>query len=81
MDCHPGVAHVRVTLHGRLALTDRGHQTDRATIAGLAPLPSEIDWCRDSLDFHPNEMRFAALDAAGHSLGDRTVFSIGGDEL
>ena len=33
---------------------------------------------RETLDFHPNGMRLAALDAAGHPFFERTYYSVGG---
>ncbi len=105
---------VRVTLYGSLALTGRGHHTDRAVILGLmgfAPAtldPDDADralfetsrtgalklgaqqtiafdpardivWAgRQRLPQHPNALTFAAFDADGAMLLERTWFSIGG---
>lgn len=71
----------RVTLYGSLSLTGKGHLTDQAIIAGLAPAPCEILWSRKELDFHPNGMKFEALDKSGNCVEDWTTFSIGGGEL
>jgi L-serine dehydratase len=78
---HPQTAAVRVTLYGSLSLTGRGHLTDRAIIDGLQPLHSEIIWSREMLPFHPNGMRFEALDAVGERKATWTIFSVGGGEL
>ena len=78
---HPQAEVVRVTLYGSLSLTGQGHLTDRAIIDGLRPLRSELVWSRDSLPFHPNGMRFEALDAGGERTAVWTVFSVGGGEL
>ena len=64
---HPEAAAFRVTLYGSLAATGRGHMTDRAIIDTLLPTaPVDIVWqAREFLPFHPNGMRFQALDTAG----------------
>lgn len=77
----PEAASYRVHLHGSLSLTGKGHLTDRAIMAGLAPVPCEIVWSGTALPFHPNGMRFEALDETGTTIADWTVFSIGGGEL
>ncbi len=74
-------AQVEVTLYGSLSLTGRGHLTDRAVQEGLAPLACSLTWQDEALPFHPNGMRFRALDAVGGELGRWTVFSVGGGEL
>jgi L-serine dehydratase len=107
-------ARVAVTLYASLALTGRGHATDRAVILGLAGFnPRGLDpdaadtvilearashWLmlggrqgiafdeatdlrwegRTRLPQHPNALKFAAFDAAGALIGERTYFSIGG---
>ncbi len=107
-------ARVKVTLYASLALTGRGHATDRAVILGLAGFePRTLDpdqaekvveavraegrlnfagrreiafdeandlvWeGRQRLPQHPNALTFAAFDAAGALLAERTYFSIGG---
>ncbi|HEX3887764.1 MAG TPA: L-serine ammonia-lyase [Phenylobacterium sp.] len=107
-------ARVRIILYASLALTGRGHATDRAVILGLAGFePRTLDpdhadqlvaavradgrlnlagqheiafdeatdllWeGRTRLPQHPNAVKFAAFDAAGEVLAERTYFSIGG---
>jgi L-serine dehydratase len=108
------VERVEVILYASLALTGRGHATDRAVILGLSGFeprtldPDEADkvveqvryfgrlnlagrhgiafdeardllWeGRTRLPQHPNAVKFAAYDAAGDRLAERTYFSIGG---
>jgi L-serine dehydratase len=109
------VARVETTLYASLALTGRGHATDRAVILGLAGFqPSSLDpdageaaltriraeaWLtlggdgpgvafderRDILwagaerrPQHPNALKFAAFDADGDVIAERTYFSVGG---
>jgi L-serine dehydratase len=107
-------ARVEATLYASLALTGRGHATDRAVILGLAGFePRGLDpdaaegvitevranhWLnlagrrgiafdeatdllwegRTRLPQHPNALKFAAFDAAGELIAERTYFSIGG---
>jgi len=107
-------ARVEVALYASLALTGRGHATDRAVILGLAgfeprtldpdaadlalatirergrlPLAGrqeiafdearDIVWeGRTRLPQHPNALKFAAFDASGGVLAQRTYFSVGG---
>jgi L-serine dehydratase len=107
-------ARVATTLYASLALTGRGHATDKAVILGLAGFePRTLDpdaadaavaQVRDSgrlklagtheIAFdegrdllwegrtrppqHPNALKFAAFDAQGAVLAERTYFSIGG---
>ena len=79
---HPGIAGARVTLYGSLAATGKGHMTDKAVAAGLAPVPVEIVWKADIfLPQHPNGMRFEALDTDGKVTAEWTTFSIGGGDL
>jgi L-serine dehydratase len=108
------VERVETTLYASLALTGRGHATDRAVILGLAGFePRTLDpdaaeatlagvrdggrlqlagrreiafdaardlvWAgRTRLPQHPNALKFAAFDAEGAPVAERTYFSIGG---
>ena len=105
---------VEVTLYASLALTGKGHATDRAVILGLCGFqPRSLDpdaadaavhavraegaltlagkkriafdeardliWeGRTRLPQHPNALKFAAFDAAGDRIAEKTYFSIGG---
>jgi len=107
-------ARVRVELYGSLAMTGKGHGTDRAVLVGLeGATPEEVDpawmqervaairhggrlallggheiafaepsdlvWNRKQLlPLHSNGLRFAAFDAAGAPLDERTYYSVGG---
>ena len=108
------VARVETRLYGSLALTGKGHATDRAILLGLSgmrPATLDPDTCdtlianirqsgrlclggthgiafddardlvflqRERLDFHSNAMHFAAFDAIGAELAQRTAYSVGG---
>lgn len=80
---NPDAAKFKVTLYGSLAGTGRGHFTDVAIEETLTPIaPVEIDWQPQVfLPFHPNGMRFCALNAQGEKTDQWTVYSIGGGQL
>jgi len=78
---HHDAARVRVTLHGSLAATGKGHLTDQAILQGLAPLQAEILWDPQPLAFHPNGMTFEAISDQGDVTTTWRIFSVGGGEL
>jgi L-serine dehydratase len=79
---HPQAPRFRVTLYGSLAATGKGHMTDAAIANGIAPLPVEILWePQQVLPFHPNGMRFEALDETGAARAAWTVYSTGGGAI
>ena len=77
---HPEAASFQVTLYGSLAATGKGHMTNVAIVEVLQPhAPVEIIWePKVFLPFHPNGMKFVALNGAGDILDEWTVYSIGG---
>lgn len=80
---HPEAASFKVTLYGSLAATGKGHMTNVAIVEVLQPhAPVEIIWePKVFLPFHPNGMKFVALNGAGDILDEWTVYSIGGGAL
>ena len=80
---HPDVKFFRVTLYGSLALTGKGHQTDKAIERGLSPAEVEIVWdYKTFLDFHPNGMKFEALDSKnGNVIDTYMAYSVGGGAI
>ena len=73
----------RVILYGSLALTGKGHLTDVAILDTLKP-HGEVELVWEStvfLPFHPNGMRFQALDDDGNITDEWTVYSVGGGAL
>jgi L-serine dehydratase len=71
-----------VTLYGSLALTGRGHGTDRAISRKLPGREVDVVWRPDtSLPLHPNGMVFEALDADGVPVDSWVVYSVGGGDL
>lgn len=80
---NPDCRRFRVTLYGSLAATGRGHLTDVAILDTLQPKGDvELIWEPSIfLPFHPNGMRYEALDADGRVVDDWTVYSVGGGAL
>lgn len=80
---NPMASAFRVTLYGSLAATGKGHMTDVAIINVLEhSAPVEIIWESGTvLKFHPNGMKFEALDPEGNVVDEWTVFSVGGGKL
>ena len=76
-------AKVQVELLGSLALTGKGHLTDRAVIDGLDFPETEIIWKGEVfLPHHPNALVFHALDEKGNELiPPETFYSVGGGDL
>lgn len=72
-----------VTLYGSLAATGKGHLTDTAILNVLEPVaPTTIEWLpKVFLPFHPNAMKFEALDKDDNITDSWTVYSIGGGAL
>ena len=78
---YPQAASFCVTLYGSLAATGKGHLTDFTIKEALEPRSVEIKWDPVFLPKHPNALKLEALDKAGHVLGARTVYSVGGGEI
>lgn len=79
----PGAAKRRVTLYGSLAATGKGHLTDKAILEELTgDAPTAILWCPEVfLPFHPNGMKFEALDSNDSVIAAETYYSIGGGDI
>jgi L-serine dehydratase len=72
----------RVTLYGSLAATGKGHLTDKAILKALEPTKTEIIWEPTLyLTYHPNAMKLEALDLAGKTFKEKTVYSVGGGKI
>jgi L-serine dehydratase len=71
-----------VILYGSLAATGKGHMTDHAVLDVLGESRTTIIWePKTFLPFHPNGMKFRALDAASVCIDEWTVYSVGGGAL
>jgi L-serine dehydratase len=79
---YPQALRYRVTLYGSLAATGKGHLTDTAIAAVLAPAPVDFVWKPDEeLPLHPNGLLCEALDAGQQVTGAMRVYSPGGGAI
>lgn len=82
---HRDAASFEVTLYGSLAATGRGHLTDVAVTDALSDggrKRVEIVWKPEIfLPYHPNGMKFTALDSEGNAGDEWTVYSTGGGTI
>ena len=70
-----------VELFGSLALTGRGHLTDKAIINILGDDTKVIFNYDYTYDYHPNALKFRAFDNDSNLLDEWLVFSVGGGSL
>ena len=82
LERHPAALRFRVTLYGSLAATGKGHLTDWAITNMLGEERTEIVWCPEIVPtFHPNGMKFEAVDTEGRCHDAWIVYSVGGGAL
>ncbi len=82
IETHPSAASYQAALYGSLALTGKGHFTDKILVETFSPKEVEILWIPEKvLPKHTNGMIFYALDAQGKILGSQTVYSVGGGAI
>ncbi len=78
---HPEAKAFRVTLYGSLALTGKGHLTDKAVKDEMKPAQTEIVWKKDEFkEFHPNALEFEAKKN-GEFADKWLVYSVGGGKI
>lgn len=78
----PTADHYDVILFGSLALTGRGHLTDKKIIESFPAGKARVIFSTKFDDLpHPNTMEFIAYDKEEHILGHRRIFSIGGGSI
>jgi L-serine dehydratase len=79
---YPNATSFKVTLFGSLALTGKGHLTDKAIKKVLAPKPTEIIWeYETTLPYHPNALKLEAINENNQSFGSDIVYSVGGGDI
>lgn len=75
---YPEADRFRVTLYGSLALTGRGHGTDRILCETFAPAPCEVVWDEITpCSVHPNTMDVEVF-AEEKRVAVKRVYSVGG---
>lgn len=71
----------KVVLFGSLALTGKGHGTDKVIKETLSPIQTEIVFEENKIELpHPNTMELYAY-TNGEIVGSMRVFSVGGGEI
>ncbi len=76
----PSADFFRVTLFGSLALTGKGHGTEKIIRETFAPKKSEVVFDPDSACKHPNTMKIEVFE--GEKIAEtKTVYSVGGGEI
>jgi len=80
---NPDCKYFQVTLYGSLALTGRGHLTDKAIINTLKPAETKIIWDYVKVwERHTNAMKFQALDGPdGKVIDEYMAYSVGGGAI
>ena len=73
---NPDAESFRAILYGSLAATGKGHLTDYIIEKTIAP--KKVDIIKD---FHPNGMKFEALDKDKNVTAEWTVYSVGGGTI
>lgn len=81
LDNYSNIDKVIVTLYGSLALTGKGHLTDRIIYQTLKSLNVEIKFNFDQITTHPNTMVFDLFDFSGNLLDSLKFFSVGGGDV
>ncbi len=72
----------KVTLFGSLALTGKGHLTDKAIEEVFKGKPIEIVWKpEETKEFHSNAMLFQAFGENDSMQADELVYSVGGGRI
>ncbi len=78
----PNASSYQVTLYGSLAATGKGHLTDLAILSVLSQERATILWEPETfLPFHPNGMRFVALNDKGDVIDEWIIYSVGGGKI
>lgn len=79
---HTTAASFRITLYGSLALTGKGHLTDKALEQVFTSHPMQLVWKpNERKPFHTNAMLMEAFDDAHVLLGNDLVYSVGGGHI
>lgn len=78
---HPDADLFSITLYGSLAMTGKGHGTDRVLIDTFAPVETRILFNTEKTDLpHPNTLELTAMKG-GKTIGFMRVMSVGGGDI
>ncbi len=77
---YPEATNYKVFLYGSLALTGKGHLTDKIIIKTLGPTPCDVKFDYKTQVNHPNTMIIQAFKE-DKELGSHTFVSIGGGKI
>ena len=78
---YPDADAYRVVLYGSLAMTGKGHGTDRVIRETLSPLTGEVVFDRETPpERHPNMMDFI-LFSRGKKIANERIWSVGGGAI
>ena len=78
---YPDADAYRVVLYGSLAMTGKGHGTDRVIRETLSPLTGEVVFDRETPpERHPNMMDFILL-SRGKEIANERIWSVGGGAI
>ncbi len=81
-DEHPDAGMFRVKLYGSLCKTGKGHGTDRVLYETLAPVKTEVVFCKETPEdvTHPNTMDFFVI-RDGKETDFMRALSVGGGDI
>lgn len=78
---YPDANKYEVTLFGSLAMTGKGHMTDKIIYEALSPIETNIVFDKDTpIQTHPNTLLFRAI-LNGEEIGREVVYSVGGGSI
>ena len=80
LEKYDGYDSYEVTLYGSLAMTGKGHGTDRAILGAFGSRRAEVKFDTATKCAHPNTMKFVAFKANGQPV-TVMITSIGGGEI
>ncbi len=80
-EAFPQAQRYEAELFGSLALTGKGHMSDRIIEKTFAPVPCQIRFKIGDELKHPNTMILHAYDGTNKELGQWTIYSVGGGAI
>mgnify|MGYP003556805572 CR=1 FL=1 len=79
---YPDASRYSVELYGSLALTGKGHLTDKVILETLGEDKTKIIFNYEEIfKYHPNAMKFKAYNEDGTRIDKWLIFGVGGGEL